>query len=189
MKTFFSIAFFFLTILFFSCETRDTADANNPAEVLDAFFDALGSQDIPRAKSLSTPDSKDILDMMEQGFKMDTTSSLKNLYDKSTMKFGDAIINDDLAIIPVTEETSGEVIKYKLKKINGKWKVAFDKSTLTNTGMETIQNGENNSELDDNSAKATDSNVIENNQKRNEQELNSLNMDSLRKELEGSMDQ
>jgi hypothetical protein len=119
------------TLLLFSCKNNGGGD---PKAVLAEFIDALGKKDMATARTLATAESKSMLDLMEMGMKSDSSESLK--YDKSKMEFGEAKIEGDKATVPVKETTSGETINYTLKKEEGSWKVAFDKSSLMNIGME-----------------------------------------------------
>ncbi len=177
---------FALTILsvvvFASCKT---ASNMKPEEVLSEFFDALGKKDLKRATELATPDSKMVLDMLASALKMDT-SAMGAMYDKNTMKFGDTKIEGDAASVPVTESKSGAVVNYKLKKINGAWKVAFDKASLMQTGMEAAGD---NKDLMNNEGNATDTLDIEENLKQGQEELDKMNMDSLKRELQKSLNQ
>lgn len=178
MKRIFIGTFLLISIAFVSCKTAET---KKPEEVLSAFFDALGNKDMEKAKTLSTPDSKMVLDMLASAIKMDT--SAMNMYDKNTMKFGAPKIEGDAATVPVTEAKSGAVVNYKLKKIDGAWKVAFDKASLMQTGMEAA--GENKQLMND----IGDTTDIEERMKEGKKELEKMDMDSLKKELEKSLNQ
>lgn len=178
MKKVLFAAFLFISVAVVSCKTTDTM---MPEEVLSNFFDALGKKNIEKAKTLSTPDSKMVLDMLESAIKMDT--SAMNMYDKNTMKFGVPKIEGDAASVPVTETKSGAVVNYKLKKIDGAWKVAFDKASLMQTGMEAA--GDNKDFMNE----IGDTSDIEQRMKEGKQELEKMNMDSLKRELEKSLNQ
>ena len=183
MKKLLFAAIVMMSIAFVSCKS---ADSMKPEEVLSSFFDALGKKDIEKAKELSTPDSKMILDMLSSALKMDTSAMGGAMYDKNTMKFGEPKIDGDAASIPVTETKSGAVVNYKLKKINGAWKVAFDKNSLMQTGMEAA--GEN-KDLLNKDGDVGDSTDIEQRMKDAKEELGNMNMDSLKRELEKSLPQ
>ncbi|MGH2565633.1 MAG: hypothetical protein ACRDE5_14045, partial [Ginsengibacter sp.] len=51
-------------------------------------------------------------------------------FNKANLEMGDAVITGDMATVPVKEKSSGETTDFTLKKEDGSWKVAFDKSTL-----------------------------------------------------------
>jgi hypothetical protein len=70
------------------------------------------------------------------GMKMSQDSAKDSKFDKSKLEMGEAKIEGDKAVIPVKEVTSGQSLSYTLKKENGKWKVAFDKSSLMGPNME-----------------------------------------------------
>ncbi len=110
--------------------------SDDPKGVLTDFFKALSDKDMSKARSLATANSKSMLDMMEMGMKMsqDTSSDMK--FDPAKMEFGEVKIDGDKATVPVTEKTSGETLNYTLKKEDGSWKVAFDKSSMMSMGME-----------------------------------------------------
>lgn len=142
----------------------------DPKAVLGQFFDALAKNDLVAARKLSTTDSKSMLDLMEMGMKTETKEIEK--YDKTKMEFGEATIDGDKAIVPVKERTSGETMNYTLKKEEGAWKVAFDKTSIMSMGMDKMK-GEGGNIAD--SLK----NVME--------ELKKVDMDSLQKSMkEGS---
>jgi hypothetical protein len=125
----------FLSVFICSCKT--SSSDGDPKQALSQFMDALSKKDINTARSLATADSKQVLDMMESVMKNDSTASSE--YDNSTMQFGEAKVEGDKATVPVKETKSGETINYSLKKEEGKWKVAFDKSTLMTIAMDKMQ--------------------------------------------------
>ncbi len=90
------------------------------------------------------------------------------------MEFGEAKIEGDMATVPVKEKTTGEVVNYKLKKEDGKWKVAFDKASLMSIGMDQMKEK-----------------GVDPQQKIDEgmKELNNINMDSMKKAMQESMPQ
>lgn len=124
------------SVLMFSCNSADKSD---PKAVLISFFDALAKKDIAAARKLATAESKSMLDMMEMGMKMGENKENDGKYDKEKMEFGDAKIDGDKATVAVKEKTSGETTNFTLKKENGSWKVAFDKSSMMNMGMDKMK--------------------------------------------------
>ncbi len=126
-----------ISAVFFSgCKGTDT---NDPKAVLTSFFDALQKKDIGAARKLATAESKSMLDMMEMGMKMGGDKKDEGKYDKSKMEFGDAKVEGDKATVAVKEKTSGETTNFTLKKEGGGWKVAFDKSSMMNMGMDKMK--------------------------------------------------
>ena len=118
----------------------NSTDSSNPKSVLISFFDALQKKDISAARKLATAESKSMLDMMEMGMKMGGDKKEDDgKYDKSKMEFGDAKIEGDKATVAVKEKTSGESTNFTLKKEGGGWKVAFDKSSMMNMGMDKMK--------------------------------------------------
>ena len=102
----------------------------NPKMVLSSFFDAMLKKDFTTVKKLSTKDSESMLGMMQMAMQQmpDTSQSMK--FNRDNLEMGDAVINGDMATVPVKEKKSGETTDFTLKKEGGDWKVAFDKSTL-----------------------------------------------------------
>lgn len=122
------------TAFLFSCKSG----GSDPKAVLSSFFEALSKKDIAGARKLATEDSKSMLDMVEMGMKMSTDTKETEKYDKNNMEFGEVKIEGDKATVPVKEKKSGETLNYSLKKVNGEWKVAFDKSSVMSMGMEKL---------------------------------------------------
>jgi outer membrane murein-binding lipoprotein Lpp len=127
-----------MTSLFFAgCKSTDK---NDPKAVLVSFFDALTKKDIAAARKLATAESKSMLDMMEMGMKMDPNKKDdEGKYDKSKMEFGDPKVEGDKATVAVKDKNSGETTNFTLKKEDGGWKVAFDKSSMMNMGMDKMK--------------------------------------------------
>jgi hypothetical protein len=102
----------------------------DPKLVLSNFFDAMLKKDFTTVKKLSTKDSESMLGMMQMAMQNmpDTSESMK--FNRENLEMGDAVINGDMATVPVKEKKSGESTDFTLKKEGGDWKVAFDKSTL-----------------------------------------------------------
>lgn len=121
------------TVAFFGCNSSGGGD---PKAVLGQFFEALAKQDIEGARKLATKDSKSMIDMMEMGMKMAKDKKESEKFDKANMEIGEAKIDGDKAVVPVKEKNSGETLNYSLKKEDGSWKVAFDKASVMNMGME-----------------------------------------------------
>lgn len=111
----------------------------NPKNTLIAFFEALGKKDIESAKKLATKDSKALLDMMEMGMKMSKDSKDMDKFNKEKMTFGEPKIEGDKATIAVTEKDKNETLNFTLKKEEGTWKVAFDKASLMEMGMQKMK--------------------------------------------------
>jgi hypothetical protein len=126
------------TVVFFS--SCNSAGSNDPKAVLISFFDALAKKDISAARKYATADSKSMLDMMEMAMKAGSDKDSKDeKYDKSKMEFGDPKIDGDKATIEVKEKGSGEATNFTLKKESGGWKVAFDKASMMNMGMDKMK--------------------------------------------------
>lgn len=125
-KLFMAVAIVAGTIFFVGCG----GSVGDPKATLTAFFDALSKKDIEGARKLATADSKQMLDMMEMGMKMDKGNTESEKYDKSRMEIGEAKIDGDKATVAVKDKKEGESVNFTLKKESGAWKVAFDKSSI-----------------------------------------------------------
>ncbi len=156
--------------VFVSCKQ---GSAGNPNEVLSAFFDAMAKQDTVKIKALSTKESEQMLGMMKMGMSMADSKKDLQKYDKTKMEFGTAVINGDNAKVPVKDKASGETVNFPMKKEDGKWKVAFDKSSVMEMGMEKMKDSKMN--LNDTLKNAMD-------------EMKNINMDSLMQEVKKGMD-
>ncbi|MFN0081595.1 MAG: hypothetical protein ACKVOM_03680 [Ferruginibacter sp.] len=156
--------------VFVSCKHDNTG---NPNEVLSAFFDAMAKQDTVKIKVLSTKESEQMLSMMKMGMSMADSKKDLEKYDKTKMEFGTAIIDGDNAKVPVKDKASSETVNFLMKKEDGKWKVAFDKSSLIEMGMEKMKDSKMN--MNDTLNKAMD-------------EMKNVNVDSLMKEVKKEMD-
>jgi len=146
---------------------------DDPASVLTQFFTALSKKDIKTARTLATKDSESMLSMMEMGMNMDKGKDDSPKFSPADMEFGEVKIDGDKAIIPVKEKKTGESMNYTLKKEDGKWKVAFDKSTMMDMGNENLN------EEGIEGINATDS------LDKIRQELDNLKLDSLHSHMDG----
>ncbi len=122
-------------VIFSSCKTG----GGDPKAVLNSFFEALSKKDVAAARKLATTDSKSMLDMMEMGLKMAKDSKDAKEFDKYSkdkMEIGEAKIDGDKATVAVKDKESGESTNFSLKKESGDWKVAFDKTSVMQMGMD-----------------------------------------------------
>lgn len=153
----------------FSCNSG----GGDPKAVLISFFDALAKKDVPAAKKLATTDSKDMLDMMELGLKNGDKDKTDEKYDKSKMEFGEPKIEGDKATVAVKEKSSGETMNFTLRKESGEWKVAFNKVSLMEMGMNELK--ESGGAISDSISSGID-------------KLNDVNIDSLGNEIKEGID-
>lgn len=135
-KILFAIALF-TGLSFLGCNSG----GGDPKATLTKFFEALSKKDMEAARKLATKESKSLLDLMEMGMKMSKEGDSKesDKFNKDKMEFGEPKIEGDKATIAVKEKTSGESVNFILKKEDGAWKVAFDKASMMNMGMEKMQ--------------------------------------------------
>ncbi len=152
------------TTFLISCKSNS---GGNPTEVLSAFFDAMAKNDMVKAKELATPESQAMFSLMEMGGK-DAKKDMGK-FDKNEVEFLPAIIDGDNAKVPVKEKKGGETVNFPMKKVNGSWKVAFDKTSIM--GMATDKMSEKGINLSDSLDMIKD-------------KMKDLNMDSLGKEID-----
>lgn len=133
-----ALAFLSISFLFKSCTNGLGSD---PKAALLTFFEALGKKDMEKARKLATADSKSMIDMIETGMKMSKDPKEMNMdkFDKNKMEFGNAVIDGDKATVQVKEKGSGEMTNFTLKRESGAWKVAFDKSSMMQMGMDKMK--------------------------------------------------
>ena len=158
------------SIAFVSCKSNS---GGNPNEVLSQFFDAMAKQDTVKIKALTTKESESMLGMMKMGMSMADSKKDLEKYDKTKMEFGTAVIDGDNAKVPVKDKASGETVNFPMKKQDGQWKVAFDKSSVMQMGMEKMKEGKMN--MGDSLEKGMDA-------------LKDVNMDSMMNEVKKAMD-
>jgi hypothetical protein len=170
MKKLLFAASILCSIAFVSCKSNN---AGNPNEVLSQFFDAMAKQDTVKIRALSTKESESMLSMMKMGMSMADSKKDLEKYDKSKMEFGTAIINGDNAKVPVKDKASGETVNFPMKKEDGQWKVAFDKSSVMEMGMEKMKDSKMN--IADSLKKGMDA-------------MKGVNMDSMMEEVKKQMD-
>jgi Domain of unknown function (DUF4878) len=125
-------------ILFTACG----GGGGNPKDVAKKFFEAIKSFNIDEASKYATKDSKSMLDLMKMGmsFAPKNMDSIKNEMAKQKIEYGEAVIKGDEATVSVTVDGKDKT-DFKLKKEDGEWKVAFDKASLMQTGMEKMNEG------------------------------------------------
>lgn len=113
------------------------AGGGDPKAVLNAFFEAMSKKDFVAAKKLATKDSEAMFSMIEMAAKMGGKESKNDMnFEKDKMVFGEPKIDGDKATIEVKDKEKGEGVNFTLKKEDGGWKVAFDKASMMQMGME-----------------------------------------------------
>ncbi|MEO6836763.1 MAG: DUF4878 domain-containing protein [Ginsengibacter sp.] len=130
MRKLFLLAITMFAIILSGCQS---GSSGNPKDVLTQFFKALSKKDVTEAKKYATKDSDGMLSMMGMGMNMNNGQnehSDKMLEMMQNVKMSNPVINGDKATITVTDKKSGENTDFVLKKEDGKWKVAFDMTTL-----------------------------------------------------------
>jgi Domain of unknown function (DUF4878) len=121
------------SLLIISCN----AGGGDPKTVLMSFMDAMSKKDIAAAKKLATKDSETMFSLMEMGMKDNKDNDMK--FEKDKMEFGETKIDGDKATVAVKDKASGESTNFILKKESGAWKVAFDKASVMQMGMDKMK--------------------------------------------------
>ncbi len=103
---------------------------SGPQGVVSRFLEALAKKDMALAQSLTTPESKGMMDLIAKGSKMAGDSRVFNGLNPAQVEIGTANIEGNTATVPVKEKKSGVTFNYKLRKVDGIWKVAFDMGSL-----------------------------------------------------------
>ncbi len=174
MKRILMAATLFTAMIFAGCKTG----GGDPKTVLVAFFDALSKKDFATAKKLATKDSESMFSLMEMGMKMakDEKDDEMDKFNKDKMIIGDAKIDGDKATVEVKDKEKGEGVNFILKKENGDWKVAFDKASMMQMGMEKMKE------------KGMDTNSVMDTLNSGLDKLKNMNPDSLTDKLKQSME-
>ena len=116
-----------VSLLFLAgCKSKNS----DPKAVLTTFFAAIAKKDFTTVKSVTTKDSEGMMGMMQMAMQNMSDTTETDKFSTDNMEIGDAVINGDVATVPIKEKKSGETTDFTLKKEDGAWKVAFDKSTL-----------------------------------------------------------
>jgi hypothetical protein len=171
--------FLIMSICFISI-TSCKNETNDPQATLSKFFDAMAKKDITAARKLCTEESKSMLDMMEMGMKMDSSKTETNKYDKNKVEFGEAKIEGDKATINVKPKEGGESLNFYLKKEKDGWKVAFDKNSMMEMGMDKMKSEgiENADSIVKSMGELKDIDL---------QEIKKMGIDSMRKDIRKSL--
>lgn len=121
-KVFFSlVAVFALAISLVSC------NSNSPKASAEKFANGLTHMDYEAAKSVSTEDTKKMLDMMQQLTAM-MPDSVKQNAKKEKVTMGKEEVNGDKATVTYTTSSNPTEQKINLVKQNGKWLVQWSKN-------------------------------------------------------------
>jgi hypothetical protein len=126
MKNIFSILFTATIIFCISCNTKKS-DAD-PKTVFIDFIKALKRNDLSKAQSLATPASSGTFLILGMG--KDKLQKVLEKIDTTKLDTVVPTIEGEKATISYTEKLSNTKANFKLEKINGEWKVAFDLDSI-----------------------------------------------------------
>ena len=164
------------TIIFTSCNTKK--DESTPKEVFTKFIKALKRNDLKTAENLATPSSGTTFTFLNFG--KEKLNKVLGLIDTTKLNITEPIIDGEKATIGLKENSGNIGANFKLEKINGEWKVAFDLDSILalSTNVDTMPNLKINK--DDTQLYNTDS--LEKILKKQMKALN-INTDSFEKEI------
>jgi hypothetical protein len=112
---------------------------SGPQGTVGRFLEALAKNDQALAESLATPESKGIIGLISDGSRLTGKANRSGGFDPARVEIGKAAIEGDQATVPVKEKKSGVVFNYRLKKVDGQWKVAFDMASLLSMTAGTLE--------------------------------------------------
>jgi hypothetical protein len=161
-------------------------DGGNPSEVLSQFFDAMTKKDKVKIKELSTAESASMLSLLEMG--MEKGGEDMDKFDKSKMEFGTAVIDGDKAKVPVKDKAKGETVNFPMKKEGGKWKVAFDKTSIMEMATDKLKDTNIGDSLSDavDKLKGLNSDTLKNEL---DKAMKDVNMDEVKKEMKKALEE
>ena len=126
MKRFILSLAIITTIIFISCNTKK--DESTPKEVFTKFIKALKRNDLKTAEKLATPSSSTTFAFLNFG--KDKLNKVLNIIDTIKLNITVPIIDGEKATIGLKENNGNIGANFKLEKINGEWKVAFDLDSI-----------------------------------------------------------
>lgn len=100
--------------------------SDTPQDVAKKWAQALENQDVEKANKYSTENTKFFNAMIVDAVKKDQGKVRKNLKEMINNVSGSEVkIDGDNAVVAV--ETDGKTANYKMKKVDGQWKVDVSK--------------------------------------------------------------
>lgn len=124
----------FLTLsAFMALTTISCKDSSSPKETAEKFFTALQSEKFDEAKKYATKESQSIIDMVSSLAKAPGADK-KEKKAPGKVETSNEKIEGETATVDVKEEGKAKTTTLNLKKEDGQWKVAFDKSSIMKMG-------------------------------------------------------
>ncbi|RXK86673.1 Rv0361 family membrane protein [Filimonas effusa] len=115
--------------------------SNGPENTIKKFFHALENKDFAEAKKYATKDSETLLNMLAS-FPQPADSAKAKKEKNEEINVANVKINGDNATAEVISKDKKAPVTISLKKEEGQWKVAFDKSSVMKMAMDAMpQNG------------------------------------------------
>ncbi len=126
----------FISFFFISCSKKEN---KTPNQVFLEFANALSKKDFTKAKQLSTAESQFVFSIIEDKLSKNNSDVIQK-FDTTKVLFGNAVVKDNEAKIPITDKETKVTIDFPMKKEEGIWKVAFDMNSLKEMTIGTLEN-------------------------------------------------
>lgn len=157
------LIYIFICSILFSCASNKKDAPKTPNETFVIFSNAITKKDFSTALKYATKESQIIVRILASSLKKEKNIGALQPFDSSSFDFGNAVIKNKEATIPLTNKESKMTINFPLKMEDGVWKLSFEANSFIDMIMSaTKENPSNN--------KISPSNNIEN-----------LNIDSMEK--------
>ncbi|MEO5984498.1 MAG: hypothetical protein ABIP80_03275 [Ferruginibacter sp.] len=130
------IPFLVTLIVLNGCTDKNDRD---PKVVVEKFIDALSKKDMATVRSLSTIESKFVIDQIERSMNNGEPGLMNFQLDKSKLTIGEANVTGDEAKVSVSDNKSGEAFDISLKKQLGEWKVSFEMNAMMGMVMKKMK--------------------------------------------------
>lgn len=108
-----------IALLFSACKQ----EASTPKSITESFFTALSAGDFAKAKTMVTKDSEESIESLKT-FAADQVKGAKYTVTKEE-------VNGDNATVTYTQAGKEGEKTMKLMKVDGAWKIMFDKNEFT----------------------------------------------------------
>jgi hypothetical protein len=125
-----SLIYIFICLLLYACNSNKKELTKTPNEVFVIFSNAITKKDFSTARKYSTKESHAIIGILESPIKKEKNIGVLQPFDSSSFDFGNAVIKNNEAKIPLTNKESKMTILFPLKMEDGIWKVSFEANSF-----------------------------------------------------------
>jgi hypothetical protein len=116
--------------------TAVSCKSGGPEDVVKKFFQAIQEKKFDEAKKYATKESQSLLDMLATFSKSGADSSQAKPKKEEQFDVTNVKVTGDNATADVVAKDKKSPLTINLKKEEGKWKVAFDKSSIMKMAMD-----------------------------------------------------